>query len=844
VKKTFLRMVSAILTLACAVAQSSPQKPDAESILRQMTLEEKIDYLGGTGFAIRAMPWLGLPAFEMSDGPIGVRSNSHFPSTTYAAGIGLAATWNRDLAAQVGEGIGKDARARGVHFMLGPGVNIYRSPVNGRNFEYLGEDPFLASSIAVGYITGMQKEDVSATVKHFLGNNSEFDRHHSDSVIDERALREIYLPVFEAAVKQAHVGAIMDSYNLVNGQHMTQNGYFNTEVVRKEWGFDGVLMSDWVATYDGVAAANNGLDLEMPFGMFMKRANLLPAISDGRVKVATLDEKIRHILHTAERFGWLSGKQLELSLSSYSRPNQLLALEAARESMVLLKNENHLLPLDKAKIKSVLVVGPDAYPAVPVGGGSASVQPFAPVSILEGVSKLLGTTATVYYQRGLPTITQLAATTEFMTAAQNGAPGLKVEFFDNDELSGTPTSSHVLNHINQPGVTFDDLDLDHLGELFGHPKLVSRRWTGVYVAPQAGTYELAALGAGEDSGFRISVDGKWRIDAWETARTLQGSAVLELTAGPHQVVVEDFQRGPVGGRLRIGIANQQTVVTEAARKQAATVDAVIVAGGFDKDSESEGADRSFTLPFGQDELIREMAAANPKTIVAVTSGGNVDSSRWLGEVPALLEMWFPGESGGTALAEILFGDVNPSGRLPVTFEKRREDNPTFNSYYPKAGSKQVVYSEGVFVGYRGYERNKVQPLFPFGYGLSYTTFKYSNLKLKDVSDGSGPRFEASFDVTNTGDREGKEVAQLYISDGHSAVARPPKELKGFAKVDLKPGETQTLTIPLDTRSLAYYDVAGRQWRAEAGTFGVLVGSSSADIELTGEIKLLATATAK
>ena len=296
-KSRLKHVVSVFAAILFAASQLFAQSADnvhdrAAALVQQMTLEEKIDYIGGAGFAIRAVPRLKLSAFEISDGPIGVRSNSGFPSTVYAAGIGLAASWNPALAERVGAGIGKDARARGIHFMLGPGVNIYRQPVNGRNFEYFGEDPFLSSTMAVGYITGMQSEGVSATIKHFLGNNSEFLRHDSDSVIDERTLREIYLPTFEAAVKRAHVGAIMDSYNFTNGKHMTENGYFNTEVVRKDWGFNGVMMSDWVATYDGVAAANGGLDLEMPNGAFMNAKNLLPAVKDGRVKTATIDEKI------------------------------------------------------------------------------------------------------------------------------------------------------------------------------------------------------------------------------------------------------------------------------------------------------------------------------------------------------------------------------------------------------------------------------------------------------------------------------------------------------------------------------------------------------------------------
>src|SRR5579872_5536240 len=396
-----------LLTAPQFFAQSSAQSSDAAhdkaaALIQQMTLQEKIDYIGGTGMAIRAIPRLHLPAFEMSDGPIGVRPDSGFPSTVYAAGIGLAASWNVDLAERVGEGIGKDARARGIHFMLGPGVNIYRQPVNGRNFEYFGEDPFLSSSIAVGYITGMQRRGVSATVKHFLGNNSEFLRHDSDSIIDERTLREIYLPAFEAAVKRGNVGAVMDSYNFTNGQHMTQNGHFNIDVARKEWGFQGVLMSDWDATYDGVAAANNGLDLEMPSPRFMNANVLVPAVQSGEVKESTIDDKVLRILRVALRYGWLDRPQLDLNQSTDSIADRAVALQGALESITLLKNEGHLLPLDAAKIKTIAVIGPDAWPAVPGGGGSSQATAFEPVSIVSGIASLVGPNVHVLYSRGLP----------------------------------------------------------------------------------------------------------------------------------------------------------------------------------------------------------------------------------------------------------------------------------------------------------------------------------------------------------------------------------------------------------------------------------------------------------
>src|SRR6266436_3928110 len=432
-----LTLLSINLSPALAQVLAPATAPDpaaverrVDSLLGQMTLEEKIDLLGGVdGFFIRGISRLSIPRLKMADGPMGVRNFG--PATAMAGGIGLAATWNPTLAARVGTEIGRDARAKGVHFLLGPGVNIYRAPMNGRNFEYFGEDPFLASRIAVGYIKGVQSQGVSATIKHFMGNNSEFDRHNSDSIIDERAMREIYLPVFEAAVKEAHVGAIMDSYNLTNGQHMSQNKYLLTDVVRKEWGFDGIIMSDWGGTYDGIEAANGGQDLEMPSGAHMNRKNLLPAIEQGKVSVATIDDKVRRILNTAVRFGWLDRDQTDWSIPRYNQQGRQTALNAAREGIVLLKNEHGLLPLNKEKIKSILLVGPDAYPAVPVGGGSARVEPFSAVSYMEGLSNYLGPEVQVHYARGVPSFAEMAEATVFTTAAANGQPGLNAEYFNN-----------------------------------------------------------------------------------------------------------------------------------------------------------------------------------------------------------------------------------------------------------------------------------------------------------------------------------------------------------------------------------------------------------------------------
>lgn len=843
-------LLLAVCSLAFVQLPAAAQSPSAadqqriSALMAKMTLEEKIDYIGGTGFAIRSMPALGLPTFEMSDGPYGVRSNSRFPSTAYPVGIGLAATWDRKLAERLGAGIGSDARARGVHFMLGPGVNIYRSPLNGRNFEYFGEDPLLSAAIAFGYITGMQAQGVSSTVKHFLANNSEFDRHNSDSIVDERTLREIYLPAFEAAVTQAHTGAIMDSYNLINGVHATQNPYFNTEIVRNEWHFPGVMMSDWVATYAAIGAANGGLDVEMPNGKFMNKKNLLAAVKDGRVKESTIDEKLQHILQTALRFGWLDREQRDPTLSTYNEANHQLALEGARESIVLLKNAGDVLPLSKSATKSVLVVGPNAYPAQVVGGGSAGVLPFSAVSPLQAISQYLGAGAKVYYERGLPTIANLAVDTKYTTEADGSERGLRQESFHNATLEGTPASTQIVRHISEAGFSWEDLgvgDIDEILAMLDIPKNESRRWTGYFKAPNTGAYELAAQGPMEGGGFRIFVDDKLVFNDWDYAKVVQPHQTVQLTTGTHKIVAEDYQRGPFGGRLKFGIAEQSTLINASVKALAAKVDAVIVGAGFTPDSESEGADRTFDLPFGQLELIRQMAAVNQKTIVTVVAGGNADAKSWIDQVPAYLQLWYPGEQGGQALTEILFGDVNPSGRLPVTFEQHAEDNPSFHSYYPEGDSKQVKYTEGIFIGYRGYEHNHTQPLFPFGYGLSYTTFSYSHLTVVPAptkSQAGVPQmFTIEFDVTNTGKRSGADVAQVYVAPPAGTVPRPAKEPKGFARVDLQPGETTHVSIPLDARAFTYYDTAAKHWHADAGTYHLSVGRSSSEIVLQGDAAL-------
>jgi beta-glucosidase len=822
--------LAVILTAFFAFGQANRAAPSnvesrVDSLLKQLTLEEKIDLLGGVDdFYIRDIKHIGLPRLKMADGPVGVRN---YGSATVFGGIGLAATWDPEMAARVGTTIGQDARARGVHFMLGPGVNIYRAPMNGRNFEYFGEDPFLASRTAVAYIKGMQSQGVSATIKHFMGNNSEFDRHNTDSVIDERTMREIYLPVFEAAVKEAHVGAIMDSYNLVNGMHMSQNGFLNNDVVKKEWGFTGILMSDWDATYDAVAAANGGMDLEMPSGKFFNRTRLLPEVRGGKVSEGTIDDKVRRILRTAIQFGWLDRDPTEMQASRFNSEGDRTAREAARAGMVLLKNDGNVLPLDKTRIKSIAVIGPDAYPAQVGGGGSAEAKPYAAVSYLEGIANYLGGSVKVNYDRGIPSLQDMARMTEFTTGPGGGEKGLKAELFTNLDLSGAPVITRTDKYLfYQPAQSGGGADSN-----------VSIRWSGYFTPQAAGDYFVFAQGPGENGGYRLYIDKKLVIDNWKQWYAFVSQIPIKLTAAPHQIEL-DYRTSNGWGKTTasLGILRPESIVSAEAKSLASHSDAVVLAVGFEADTEGESGDRQFHLPPGQDELIKQIAASNKNTVVVVTSGGGVDMSGWVERVPALMEAWFPGQAGGTALAQLLFGESNPSGKLPISIERRWEDNAVHDSYYPKDFTQdtKVTYKEGVFLGYRHFDKSETKPLFPFGYGLSYTTFAYKNL----TNSPSGPdSVTVGFDVTNTGSRAGAEVAELYVGDKHAPVPRPVKELKGFKKVDLKPGETKHVEITLDRRAFSYYDVKSHQWTVAPGDFDLFVARSAAQVELTGKVTL-------
>lgn len=796
-----------------------------DNILSQMTLDEKLTLIGGTDtFYTRAIPRLQLPALRMSDGPLGVHDFGL--TTAYPAPIALAAGWDPELARRTGVAMAQDARARGVHFILAPGMNIYRAPMNGRNFEYLGEDPYLASRMAVSLVEGIQSQGVMATAKHFVANNSEYGRLDHSSDLDERTLREIYLPAFEACVKEAKVGALMDAYNLVNGTYMTENGYLNNTVAKKQWGFDGIIMSDWGATHDGIAAANGGLDLEMPSAAYMKKQTLMPALQSGTVSQATIDDKVRRILRKAIEFGFYDRPQTDLNIPLYNQEGREVALESARGGMVLLKNERQILPLDKNKIKSVAVLGPEAYPADIGGGGSSLTKPYESISYLEGISRYLGSAVRVLSATDSLPVADIASETDFVTAP-GGASGLTGEYFNNSDVSGTPAlvrTDRTVNFSWGEGSYADGAPVDHF----------SARWSGYFVPKESDDYKFYVSA---DDGARLYINDQRVIDDWHSHAETLDTYTTHLEAGKSYKIRLEYYEDVGSATVKFGIAGSARPLSKAMKEIASRADAVILCVGFDALDEGEGGDRTFRLPAGQDRLIREISAINKNTIVVFTGGGNVDMTRWIDGVPALLHAWYPGQAGGWALAQILFGEYSPSGKLPASFERRWEDNPTFHNYYPQKGDKRVAYNEGIFVGYRYYDKSEVKPMFPFGFGLSYTTFAYSDLKVTPGAADLSASVRVSFDVKNTGAREGAEVAELYVGDGHASVPRPVKELKGFAKVNLQPGETKRVTLTLDRRAFSFYDVKSQDWKAEPGEFSIQVGSSSAQIQLQSKFAL-------
>ena len=791
-------------------------------LISKMTLDEKLEQLAGTGdigFDTRENTRLTIPGFRMTDGPIGVRWGK---TTAFPSGVSLAATWDTVMASRFGIALAEEVHARGRNYLLGPCVNIHRFPAGGRNFESYGEDPFLAGRLAVNYIKAVQGQHVVASVKHFALNNQEWRRTEIDVRVDERTMREIYLPAFEAAVKEGGVYTVMSAYNKVNGWWCSENQILLNDILKREWGFKGLVVSDWVSTHSTVDAANHGLDLEMPVGNVFSMENLKKAIQDGKVSEQTINEKVKRILWVKEMAGLFNNDFPRDTTVLTAEPHKKLALDLALESIVLLKNDMSILPLDLNKIKKIAVIGPNASIARTGGGGSSRVNPSYAISPLEGIKKMAGKKLEVIYAQGeeLRSTPVLPIGSKFLKPAEMKGNGLKAEFFKNVKLEGPAALTRVDSILNfdwednapAPGIDKDGFSV---------------RWSGYLIPPISRKYTLYTL---SDDGVRVYLDGKILIENWSDHGTTVDSAAIDLVAGKsYKIKVEYFENGGnavllLGWDLPVEKV-QNNLIAEAV-KAARSADVAIVFAGTSDGFESEGFDRigGLDLPGNQNELIKAVAEANKRTIVVLNTGTPVITSKWLGIVPVLLEAFFPGQEGGNAIAEILFGKHNPSAKLPFSFISGYNQTPAYKGYMDK--SLKAPYTEGIFVGYRYLEKNNLTPTFPFGFGLSYTTFSYSGLNAFKIS---GDTYLVSLRVKNTGKVAGSEIVQLYVADDHSRVPRPVKELKGFAKVFLGPGQEKEVTMHLDSRSFAYYDVAGKQWKVEPGTFTLMAGSSSVDI---------------
>ncbi len=838
-KKLFLFFsLNFFILLSRAFCQQIPADKKIEDIIHKMTIAEKIDFIGGyMDFYIRAYPQYGIPQIKMSDGPVGVRN--YGPATSFPASICLTASWDTSLASDVGRAIGQEARAKGVNIMLGPAMNIHRAPMDGRNFEYLGEDPYLAGKIASQYIRGMQSEGVMATAKHFMGNNQEFDRNQVSSDIDERTMREIYLPAFQASVTEGHVASVMNSYNLVNGIHTSQHDYLLNKILKEDWKFDGFVMSDWGSTYSAVGAANAGLDLEMPSGRFMCKDSLLPAIKDGRVSERTIDDKVRRILGQYERFNLFEKPDISEGFKMDTVQVRKTALDDARGGIVLLKNEGNILPLDFSKIKTIAVVGPNAHPAVFGGGGSAFVVPEHPISFLDALKKLVGDKVKITYEPGSfnkQTFPEKFFTeTNFYTYVDGKkVPGLKLSYHIGRGHRNISDSVKIVPSIN---IQFDESSPET------SKGYLSLNYSGFLKVDTSGIYRFVISSS---AMFSLSIDGKrvyskHSIGSWPIPKESISSVELPLEAGKEYQISFDHWQWLAIGAVRLGYetpaVHTQTdaAIIDKMQKVVAENDLTILCIGFNNEIETEGADRTFQLPDDQEKLISGIIKTKKDFVVVLNAGGNVDMRNWLAQTKGLVYAWYPGGDGNIAVAEILAGITNPSGKLPVSFEKRWEDNATYHSYFDDDGDKHVKYSEGIFLGYRHFDKNNIEPQFPFGFGLSYTTFEYSNLKVNKNKFTPDEGVEVSLIVKNSGKVDGAEIVQLYVNQEVSALPRPPKELKAFSKVWLKAGESKEVKFKLKEDAFHYFNPDKMQWVVEPGNFNILVGASSRDIRLKEKV---------
>ncbi|PYI31533.1 hypothetical protein BP00DRAFT_395983 [Aspergillus indologenus CBS 114.80] len=824
---------------------------DVEKTLEELTLGEKVALTAGIDFWHTAsVPRLNIPSLRMSDGPNGVRGTRFFngvPAACFPCATALGATWDTELLHQVGRLMGEESIAKGSHIILGPTINIQRSPLGGRGFESYAEDGVLSGTLAGHYCRGVQEKGVAATLKHFVCNDQEHERLAVDTIITDRALREVYLLPFQLAMRICPTACVMTAYNKVNGTHVSENKEIITDILRKEWGWDGLVMSDWFGTYSTSDAINAGLDLEMPGKTRWRGTALAHAISSNKVAEFVMDERVRNVLNLVN---WVDplGIPEQAEEKSLNRPeDQALLRRTAAESVVLMKNEDNILPLKKEK--SILVIGPNAKFAAYCGGGSASLDPYYTVTPFEGVSaKSQGAVQFaqgVYSHKELPLLGPLLKT-------EDGQTGFKFRVYNEPASETNRTLVDELHLVSSSGFLMD----------YVNPKIKSFTFyvdmEGYFTPEEDGVYDFGVTVVGTG---KLYVDGEVVVDNTKNQRqgtAFFGNATVEergskaLKAGQTYRILLEFGSAPTSdldmrgvvifgpGGFRFGACRQVTQedLIAHAVDLAASAEQVVIFAGLTSEWETEGHDRDhMDLPPGSDEMIARVLTANPNAVVVIQSGTPV-TMPWVHQAKGLLHAWFGGNECGNGIADVLYGDVNPAAKLPVTFPVRLQDNPSFLNFRSERG--RVLYGEDVYVGYKYYEKLDLAPLFPFGHGLSYTTFTRQNLRVTALGPeqphlaAAGEPITATVSVTNTGALPGAEIVQLWVLPPRTGVNRPKRELKGFAKVHLQPGETKEVEITVEKKlATSWWDEQRAKWASEKGVYAVQVTGTGEGV-LQGE----------
>ena len=804
-----------------------------DQIIKTLTLDEKVSLLSGfNSWYTNKIEKKNIPSIKMSDGPNGVRgdSNSGKSSACFPCAISIGSTWDLSLIKDIGIALGEEAQAKDVDVLLGPTINIHRHPLGGRHFESFSEDPFLTGKIATNYVQGVQSKNVAACLKHFVGNDTEYERHSISSNIDAQTLREIYLLPFEMGIKEGNAKVVMSAYNKLNNIFCSSHQDLLIKILKEEWGFDGYVVSDWGAALETIENANGGLDLEMPGPSNVWGKALIDAVEASEVSEKLIDDKVKRILTVAEFSNRFQKPQIKAEQAIDQPKHRLLLRKAAADGMVLLKNEGSL-PLKK-NIKKLAVIGPNALEAQIIGGGSASLRPHYQIHPLEAVQERLGHETEILYSKGCHTHKYLPKINEELMEEKDG---FLVEYFDGNQFDKNLILEERLT--GSKFWVFEGFAKDVISK--EERPDISVRFSCTYKPDISGLHEFEIFGIGK---CRLLIDGNELIDNWTSmdpgeAFFTFGSAskkgVTNLQKGEAYKIEVQYKFEGSFPAVYIGCqAPDEVDIFQEALETASHADDVILIVGTNSDWETEGNDRAdFNLPANQNKLIEAILEANQNTVVVINTGSPIHMP-WEKKAKAIIQTWFAGQEFGNALVDILSGEVNPSGKLPTTFPVKIEDTPAYKNYPGK--NLQMNYDEKLLVGHRWYESNSIKPLFCFGHGLSFTSFNYQNL---EVTTGSDFVVTCKFEIQNTGDISGLEIAQCYVSFASPLPGEPYKTLQGFVKEEIGANEFKKVEIKLGPRNFSFWSVETNTWQIREGSYQILIGSSSENILLQANINL-------